>query len=126
MKRLDGAESVDVSLQRASAAIRLRQGNQVRLEQLRDVIKANGFTPKDISVVAIGRARSMSGRLVLEVSGIGTNLVLAPGRSDAAAIRQLQQSFEKAPDASIEVSGTVTALKDGTNELAVTRFRSLE
>ncbi|HEU4889981.1 MAG TPA: hypothetical protein VFT47_00430 [Vicinamibacterales bacterium] len=51
---LDGVESVDVSLERASVMIGLRPGNRITLPQLRQIIRNNGFSAKDATVTAIG------------------------------------------------------------------------
>lgn len=54
VRKLDGVESVDVSLERASVTIGLRPGNRITLPQLRQIIRNNGFSAKDATVTAIG------------------------------------------------------------------------
>jgi copper chaperone CopZ len=54
IRKLPGVESVDVSLERATADIRLRAGNAITLAQLRQIIKNNGFASKEAIVTVIG------------------------------------------------------------------------
>ncbi len=54
MKKLEGVETVDISLNKSAAELTLREGNRVTIDQLRTIIKRNGFTPKEAVVTTIG------------------------------------------------------------------------
>ena len=54
MQKVDGVESVELSLERAEADIRLRPDNRSSLDRFRQIVKANGFEPKEATVTAVG------------------------------------------------------------------------
>ena len=58
MQKVDGVQSVQVSLKEGLTTLELRPENKVTLAQLRTVIKNNGFVSKDAQVVARGSVRS--------------------------------------------------------------------
>lgn len=68
LKKFSGVESVDVSLNKGLATVKLKPANQVTPEQLWDVVKKNGFTPKDTRVVVRGEIVSKGGKSQLKVS----------------------------------------------------------
>ena len=67
VRKLSGVESVDVSLEKASADIRLKPGNTITLPQLRELIKTNGYPTKDAHVEARGRFVDRNGTIVLDL-----------------------------------------------------------
>lgn len=86
IKKLDGVESVDVSLEKASADIRLKAGNRITLQQLREVIKKTGYPTKDAQVEARGRMVPRNGAIVLDLlNGATLELADAP-KADTSSI----------------------------------------
>lgn len=69
VKKVQGVESVKVSLNEGRAMIVLKPGNSVRLEQIRKAVEEQGFTPKDAKVKAVGDLTGTSGKLRFKVSG---------------------------------------------------------
>jgi hypothetical protein len=65
--KLPGIESATVSLEKASADIRLRPDNRITMAQLRDVLKKNGYPTRDAEIEARGRIVDRGGRLVLDL-----------------------------------------------------------
>ena len=61
VQKIDGVESVELSLERAQADIRLRKDNVVSLDRFRQIVKANGFEPKQATVTAVGTVREVGG-----------------------------------------------------------------
>ncbi len=110
MKKLDGVETVELSLERAQAEVGLKPDNRLSLDQFRQIVKRNGFEPKESTVTAIGTVRDAGGRMVFEVSGVATPLVISPDRSAPEAYRQLKGAFDSKSTAVFEVVGTVGAL----------------
>jgi cation transport ATPase len=84
VQKVDGVEGVVLSLERAQADIRLRPDNRATLDDFRRIVKANGFEPKEARVTAVGAARASEGKIVFEVAGVATPLVVSV-KSDAAA-----------------------------------------
>src|SRR5258706_12913070 len=68
LKKVAGVESVEVSLNKGLAAVKLKPGNTVRPEELWEVVRKNGFTPKETRVVVRGTIGT-STQLQLKVSG---------------------------------------------------------
>lgn len=117
MKKLQGVETVDISLNKSAALLALRPGNTVTVEQLRTIIRNNGFTPKEAVVTTIATPVRKPGALALEVSGQPTMLVVGPG-SAADAVKALTQAAAGAA-APHTVSGTISRQADGTEQIVV-------
>ena len=84
LQKLDGVESVDVSLEKASADIRLKAGNAITLPQLRQVIRQSGYPTKDARIEARGAIVDRNGKPALDLQN-GTFLELAARPSGAAS-----------------------------------------
>lgn len=69
MKKMEGVESAEVSLNEGRARIVLKPGNPVRLEQVRKAVNEQGFTPKEARIKAVGELTTTNGRLQFKVSG---------------------------------------------------------
>ena len=69
MKRIDGVESVDVSLKEGAASVKFKPGNHVTVDEVREAIRKNGFTPKAADVTIAGKVVERNGKPALAVSG---------------------------------------------------------
>ena len=78
MKSVSGVESVDVSLAKGLAAVKMKPGNTATLKQLQTAITKNGFTMKDSRVTIAGTVVVDSGKVQLKVSGSNEMLDLVP------------------------------------------------
>jgi copper chaperone CopZ len=117
MKKLQGVETVDISLNKSAAELRLRTGNTVTVEQLRTIIKHNGFTPKEAIVTTIATPARKAGALTLEVNGQPTVLAVAAG-SAPDAVKALTRAAAGGAEAHT-VSGTISRQPDGTEQIVV-------
>jgi hypothetical protein len=77
MQKVNGVQTVRVSLNEGLTILDLKPGNSVTLAMLRQVIKNNGFVPKDAQIVARGSTAVDDGRPVFDVSGTKERLVPA-------------------------------------------------
>ena len=77
MQKIQGVERVRVSLKEGLTILDLRPDNRVTLSRLRQVIKNNGFVPKDAEVVARGTPSASDAKAVFEVSGTRERLTPA-------------------------------------------------
>lgn len=68
-KKVQGVQSVDISLNKGLATLKLTPGNAVHVEDLWDSIRKNGFTPKETKVTVRGELLSSGGKPQLKVSG---------------------------------------------------------
>lgn len=69
IKKVSGVQDVKVSLKDGTANIKLKDGNKVNVEQVRDIVRKNGFTPKATEVKVGGKVIERNGKPALEVSG---------------------------------------------------------
>lgn len=104
LKKVEGVESVNVSLNEGLATIRLREGNKATVEQLRHVVRKNGFTPKESTVTVVGKVIERNGKPALEVNGPDVVLLLT------GDVAELSKRMGKR----VVVSGVVPA--PGNNE----------
>ena len=88
VQKVDGVESVQLSLERAEADIRLKPGDRVSLDQFRRIVKGNGFEPREAKVTVSGSVRSAGGKLTFEVPGTSAPVVIAAEGSAPAVYTQ--------------------------------------
>jgi copper chaperone CopZ len=95
--RIRGVESVTFRLQPGVAEIRLKPGNRVQLDAIRDALKGIGYTPGESKVKAEG-----------EFSGEGSSRRFVPGSLDA--VYQVEGSEKSVfPGGPVSVEGTIPA-----------------
>ena len=82
LKSVSGVDSVDVSLEKGLASVKLKPGNTATLKQLNDAITKNGFTMKQSTATIAGKVVVTNGKTMLQVSGSNEMLELVP---DSAA-----------------------------------------
>jgi copper chaperone CopZ len=104
LKKFPGVESVDVSLNKGLATVKLKPGNSVRPQELWEAVRKNGFTPKVTLVVVRGEIIE-SGQPKLKVSG--TDIVLDLN-ADAKLLDQARLKIGK----TVSVEGALTPVKD--------------
>jgi hypothetical protein len=126
IRKLSGVESVEVSLERASAQILLRPDNRVTMPQLRKIIKDNGFSAKDATVTATGTLVERGGSPALNVTGIDVVWPLASGGAQSQAYTDAIQRLKTRPAETIEVVGTLPAPAnpDAPEELVISSLKA--
>ncbi len=78
LKAVPGVDSVDVSLEKGLAAVKMKPSNTTTLKQLNEAIAKNGFTLKDSSAVVAGTVAVTNGNATLTVSSSNDLLQLTP------------------------------------------------
>lgn len=78
LKSVSGVDSVDVSLAKGLAAVKMKPGNAATLKQLQSAITKNGFTMKESPASVAGTIGSMNGKVTLRISGSNEVLQLVP------------------------------------------------
>ncbi len=78
LKSVSGVDSVDVSLAKGFAAVKMKPGNTATLEQLQAAITKNGFTMKRSTATVSGTVVAADGKAQLKVSGSNEMLDLVP------------------------------------------------
>ncbi len=105
IQKIQGVESVSVSLNKGLASIRLKPGNTVRIEQLREAVERNGFSPKDANVTALGQVVSVGGKLQFKVLGVDQTYDLLV---DSAA-RQISEEVKRETGKTVIIEGVIPA-----------------
>ena len=119
--KLAGVEAVTVSLNRGEAALQFGDDSPATLAEIRDVIRNNGFTPKEAVVTVAGKLERDGGTLVVATRNAGS-YVLNPG-----ALQSAWQALDAVTDgAAIEVRGEVGELsaEGDLTRLTLTEYRS--
>jgi hypothetical protein len=75
---VNGVASVDVSLEKGLAAVKLKPGNSATLRQLQGAITKNGFTMKQSRVTLAGKVFQVDGVAKLQISGSNEVINLVP------------------------------------------------
>jgi copper chaperone CopZ len=112
IRKIDGVESVDVSLERAAADVQLRAGNRVTLPQLRQIIKNNGFATREATVTAVGTLVERGGKPAVDVADINTVWLLVADPKRQAAYDSAVRRLATRQAGSIQIVGVVPAPKD--------------
>jgi copper chaperone CopZ len=92
LKKVPGVDSVEVSLNKGLATVKLKPGNTVTVSQLWKLIHDQGYTPKATTVLARGELSSDQAKLQLKLTGTNVVIPLAPDTKKPAAYRQLSNS----------------------------------
>ena len=117
IKKNSAVESVDVSLNRGLATVKLKRGNTVKPQDLWETVRKNGFTPKETSVGVRG---DVEGRK-LKVTGTNQVFDLTPDRKNQRVIEEAGARNSKA----VTIRGTVTPEKNSKAPMPL-QVRSIE
>jgi hypothetical protein len=110
MKKLDGVESVEVSLEKSSADIKLKADNKITLPQIRRIIRSNGYPTKDTQITARGKIVERDGKPALDLLN-GSFLDLAEKPKDAPADAVEITGVSRADDKNAELLTIVSVKK---------------
>lgn len=108
LKKVAGVESVDVSLNKGLATVKLKPGNTVSVPQLWQLIHEKGYSPKATIVSVRGDLANVEGGLQLRVSGSGGTLALVADPKDATAYGQASKKLGQ----TVIVHGAMVPAKD--------------
>jgi copper chaperone CopZ len=93
LKKMAGVESVEVSLNKGLATVKLKPGNTVSVPQLREAIHKNGYTPKSTAVSVRGDLANVNGQIRLKISGTTETLALAANPKNPTAYSEALQKL---------------------------------
>ncbi len=108
MKKIDGTEKVEVSLEQGLARIQLRPENKATLKEIQTLIKKNGFSAKGAQLKLRGKLRNENNSLHLTITG--------SNESVPAKLNQ-QQSFD--PQKEYWIEGSLKMEDNGAQSLAI-------
>jgi copper chaperone CopZ len=104
LKKLSGVETVDVSLNKGLATVKLKTGNTLKPEDFWQTVRKNGFTPKETTVVVRGEVQAGK----LKVSGTNQFLDLAADAKNPKALDDVKALTGKI----MTLQGTLTPQTD--------------
>ena len=112
---------MEVSLERSQASVRLRPGNRVTLAQLRQLVKNNGFNPREAAVTVLGDLAEKANTVTLSVSGSGGVLIITQDPANAPAYRRVRDRLASGSGMSVMLDGLVPepTAKDAEERLVV-------
>lgn len=102
MRKVIGVESVKVSLNKGEALLRLKPGNSITVEKIRQIVIDNGFTPKDADAEVIGRVVERDGKPALAVAGSDLVYLLVDHRQDKGKVFEI---WKEARERDVVVKG---------------------
>ena len=79
LKSVNGVDSVDVSLAKGLAIVKMKPGNTATLKQLQQAITKNGFTMKSSKATILGTVLTGDGQPQLKITGSNDVVRLTPG-----------------------------------------------
>ena len=108
LKNVAGVESVEVSLNKGLATVKLKPGNTVSVPQLWELIHKKGYTPKATTISVRGELANVNGSLQLRVSGTKDVVPLAADPKNAAAYGEAPKKLGQ----TVTVQGVMVPTKD--------------
>lgn len=106
IKKLAGVDSVDVSLNKGLATVKLKPGNTLKPEDFWATVRKNGFTTKETNVLVRGEVAGGK----FKVSGTNQVFDLAPDPKNPKALAEVTAQTSK----TLTVHGILVPRKDST------------
>jgi hypothetical protein len=104
--KIEGVQSVKVSLKEGVATIQLAPGNRVTLAKIRDAIRKNGFTAREAEVRVAGTIVHRGDTLTLVVPGTGDVFILQDAPNSSGMVAEVRQ---RGQGARVVLTGQVPA-----------------
>lgn len=108
IEKMDGVDSVQVSLTEGLARIQLKPGNKLRFAQLRKIVAEKGFTPKEAHVTVVGEVISTADGLQLKVSEVEETFNLSFASKSTSTDGELQEQIGQ----SLRIEGVIPSPKE--------------
>ena len=108
LKKVPGVDTVDVSLNKGLATVKLKPGNTVSVPQFWELLRQKGYTPKTTAISVRGELAGGPGRLQLKVSGTKDVFNIAPDPKNAAAYNDAAKKVGQ----SVVIQGVMVPGKD--------------
>lgn len=103
LKKIKGVKKVTVYIDKGQAVIRLRDDAPFKVDAVRKAVKKGGFTPRQVTITAIGKIAEENQRWVFHPEKTEQIFLVAEGE----ALKKLQKS--KLIGQNILVTGTVSS-----------------
>ncbi len=93
LKKVPGVESVEVSLNKGLATVKLKPGNTVAVPQFWQLLHEKGYTPKTTAVSVRGELAEGPGHVQLRVTGTKDTLALVADPKNPAAYNEVSKKL---------------------------------
>ena len=93
LKKVPGVESVEVSLNKGLATVKLKPGNTASVPEFWQLIRDNGYTPKRTMVAVRGELAEPQGHIQLKVTGTKDILDVIPEAAHPAVYSQISKKI---------------------------------
>lgn len=121
VSKIEGVTSATVSLNKGMATVQLAPSNRVSIEEIREVIRSNGFTPKEAEVRVAGVMIQRGDTLALSIPGTPELFAL----QDFPEGRELDVLRQVAPNTAVTLMGQMPASTGRSAKLQVLLVRSV-
>ena len=111
LKKIDGVESADVSLEKGTVDIQLKADNKISLPQLRRTIRSNSNETREAQVTARGRIADRDGKPVFDLLN--------------GATMELDAKPKAARSGIVEITGVSTELTKDSERLTVVGIKQV-
>ena len=108
LKKVPGVDTVEVSLNKGLATVKLKPGNTVSVPQFWQLLHQKGYSPNMTAVSARGELAGGPARLQLKISGTKDVLNIAPDPKNASAYNDAERKVGQ----SVVVQGVMVPGKD--------------
>jgi copper chaperone CopZ len=108
LKKVPGVESVEVSLNKGLATVKLKPGNTISVPQFWQLLHEKGYTPKATRVSVRGALAEGQGHVELKVTGTKETLMLAADPKNPDAYSEASKKLGQ----SVTVEGVMVPGKD--------------
>jgi len=98
LERMRGVESAAMDAKAGLVLVKLKAGNKLPLEDLRDKLKQAGYTPGDAKISAVGTMVLEEGKWRFRPSGVNRGYSV-----------ELAAALKPVADQAVEVEGTISA-----------------
>ena len=109
LTKMAGVDSVEVSLTRALATVKLKPGNEVSLAQIFRLVREKGYTIPTVSIAANGLPAKSADRWVLQVPSSGERIELVEDPQNPAAYAALARYTSQ----TVTLRGKMTLARNG-------------
>ena len=109
LKKLEGVGEVKIEVNKGLADLKAKKEGSIPVEQVSDAVKKAGFTPKEITITAIGHLGELMGLPSFEVSK--TDILFVFGKN--AQFEKLKKAL-KGEEKKVKVTGKIhQKIQDG-------------
>jgi hypothetical protein len=119
--KIEGVQSVTVSLKEGVATIQFAPDNRVTIARIRDAVRSNGFTAREAEARIAGSLVPRGDALMLVVPGTGEAFALNDAPGAGGTVAELRR---RGANSRVVVTGQVPAPRDnrGSEHMLVRSF----